>query len=206
MNRSLRIAFVTAVLAAFLPLSSVSAQNTPGTWHLGLHGGVAASEFRGDDVGGSDFRTGLTTGLSLTYDVNEVFSMQPGVLYTIKGGDDVGRFQQRVRFDYLEIPVLFKLSAPLQPVTPRLYAGPALGILLAAETAGLNVYDDVSRLDLGGVVGGELAFNLSRFNRVVDEIAIDGRYSIGFIGVDEIEDADIFNNNFSGQLSLRFAL
>jgi hypothetical protein len=81
-----------------------------------------------------------------------------------------------------------------------------VGYLLSAETSGQNVLDDTRRFDVGGVVGGELALDLSRFGRFLDEVALDGRYNLGFLTVDDVTEAEIFNNSFSGKLSLRFRL
>lgn len=199
-----RIASVLVLLALMLPaLPAAYAQETPGAWHLGLRGGLSSADLRGNDAD-SEFRTGFSGGVFATYDVNSAFSVQPEVLYTTKGGNNVGALRSTVRYDYLEVPILFKLSAPLKPVTPRLYAGPGVGFLLNAELSGRDISDDIRSVDVGGIVGGELAVDLSRFGRLFNEIALDGRYNIGLRSVDDVSDADVFNNNFAGKLSLRF--
>lgn len=53
---------------------------------------------------------------------------------------------------------------------------------------------------------GEIGIDLSRVAGRLDEIAIDGRYEIGVLKVDEASDGDLFNNGFSGRLSIRFRL
>jgi hypothetical protein len=193
-------------VAAVLP---ARAQEVPGAFHLGLRGGFSQANLYGDDISGSDFRPGFSGGVFATYDVNSSFSIQPEVLYTTKGAKNVQTPTglTRLRADYLEVPVLFKLSAPLKPVTPRLYVGPSLGILLNAEANGIDAGGVTRDVDIGGVIGGEIAFDLSRVSRFVDELALDGRYSMGFLETDSVaENADVFNNNFAGKLSLRFPI
>lgn len=196
-----------ALLVAFaLPVSSQAQSDT----YIGIRGGVTQATFYGDDVASNDFRPGFTGGVFLTYDVNPQFSIQPEVLYSLRGAknhfsatsspdlNDV-----RVSQDVIEIPVLFKLSAPLSPITPRIYAGPALGFITGSDVDGQEADDAFTDVDFSGVVGGEIAYSLGGGA----EVALDGRYNLGLSSLgDAGEFEDVSTSAFTGTFSLRFSL
>ena len=179
---------------------------------LGIRGGLSQATFYGDDVASNDFRPGFTGGVFLNYQVNDVFAIQPEVLYSVRGAKN--HFSEttspdlndvRVRQDVIEIPVLFKLSAPLSPITPRLYAGPALAFITNSEIDGADADDAFTDTDFGGVVGGEIAYALNK--GPLSEIAIDGRYNLGFTELGDVGDFEAVSTSaFTGTLSLRFDL
>lgn len=180
---------------------------------IGVRGGLTQATLYGDDVEDAGFRPGFTGGAYLTYRVNEALSVQPEVLYSVRGAKNVDYNlptavveDDRVRHDVLQVPVLFKLSAPLEPVTPRLYAGPAVGFLLNSEIDGQDADDTFTSVDFGGVVGGELALDLNQqTGGVVDEIALDGRYNVGFVDLGDTAGIEALRTSaFTGTLSLRF--
>ncbi|WP_251924427.1 porin family protein, partial [Salinibacter ruber] len=158
------IATLALLLGLALPMSSQAQSPID----LGVRGGVTQATFYGDDVSSNDFRPGFTGGVFLNYQVNDVFAVQPEVLYSRRGTknhfDESGRFDDvRVRQDVIEIPVLLKLSAPTAPVTPRLYVGPALGFVTNSELGNGNDADDsFTDVDFSGVVGGEIAYALNK--------------------------------------------
>ncbi len=178
---------------------------------IGLRGGLTQATFYGDDVSSNDFRPGFTGGVFLTYQVNEAFSIQPEVLYSVRGSKELdlapttGTEDLRVRQDIIEIPVLFKLSAPLSPITPRLFAGPSLGFITNSEVDGQDADDRFGDVDFGGVVGGEIAYALNA--GALSEIALDGRYNLGFVDLGDSDAVEsVSNSAFTGTLSLRFSL
>ena len=204
---------ITAALATFALLVGLSlpmASQAQSPIDIGVRGGLTQATFYGDDVASNDFRPGFTGGVFLRYRVNEAFSIQPEVLYSVRGAknhfNEAGTLQDvRVRQDVIEIPVLFKLSAPLSPITPRLYAGPALGFLTNNEVNGNDADDAFGDVDLSGVVGGEIAFAVNR--GPLSEIALDGRYNLGLVDLGDVQGFEkVSTSAFTGTLSLAFSL
>ena len=196
-----------ATLALLLGLALPMTSQAQSPIDLGVRGGVTQATFYGDDVASNDFRPGFTGGVFLNYQVNDVFAVQPEVLYSRRGtknhnsaaGTDI-----RVRQDVIEIPVLLKLSAPTAPVTPRLYVGPALGFITNSELGNGNDADDrFTDVDFSGVVGGEIAYALNK--GPLSEIAVDGRYNLGLANLGDANNfEDVRTSAFTGTLSLRF--
>ena len=200
------IATLALLVGLALPMSSQAQSPID----LGVRGGVTQATFYGDDVASNDFRPGFTGGVFLNYQVNDVFSVQPEVLYSRRGAKN--HFSEttspdledvRVRQDVIEIPVLLKLSAPTAPVTPRLYVGPALGFITNSEVDGVDADDSFTDVDFSGVVGGEIAYALNK--GPLSEIAVDGRYNLGFTSLGDVGNfEDVSTSAFTGTLSLRF--
>lgn len=200
------IATLALLLGLALPMSSQAQSPVD----LGVRGGLTQATFYGDDVSSNDFRPGFTGGVFLNYQVNEVFAVQPEVLYSVRGAKN--HFSEttspdlediRVRQDVIEIPVLLKLSAPTAPVTPRLYVGPALGFVTNSEVDGVDADDSFTDVDFSGVVGGEIAYALDK--GPLSEIAVDGRYNLGLANLGDANNfEDVRTSAFTGTLSLRF--
>lgn len=204
---------ITAAVATFALLVGLSlpmASQAQSPVDIGVRGGVTQATFYGDDVASNDFRPGFTGGAYLTYHVNEAFSIQPEVLYSVRGAknhfNEAGTLQDvRVRQDVIEIPVLFKLSAPLAPITPRLYAGPALSFVTNSEVDGADADDAFNDVDFSGVIGGEIAFAVNK--GPLSEIALDGRYNVGFVDLGDVQGFEsVSTSAFTGTLSLGFNL
>jgi len=201
-------AFATFALLIGFALPMTSQAQSP--IDIGVRGGLTQAAFYGDDVSSNDFRPGFTGGVFLNYQVNEAFSIQPEVLYSVRGAknhfNEAGTLQDvRVRQDVIEIPVLFKLSAPLSPITPRLYAGPALGFLTNSEVDGNEADDAFGDVDFSGVVGGEIAFAVNK--GPLSEIALDGRYNLGLVELGDVQGFEAVSTSaFTGTLSLSFNL
>jgi len=199
-----------ATLALLVAVSLPTTSQAQSAFDIGVRGGVTQATFYGDDVASNDFRPGFTGGLFLTYQVNEAFSIQPEVLYSLRGAknhfsattspdlEDV-----RVSQDVIEIPVLFKLSAPLSPITPRIYAGPSLGFITSTSVNGEDADDAFNDVDVGGVLGGEIAYQIGA--GPLSEVALDGRYNLGFVDQGDVGNfEDVQNSAFTGTMSLRF--
>jgi hypothetical protein len=198
------IATLALLVGLVLPVSS-QAQSA---FDIGVRGGVTQATYYGDDVASNDFRPGFTGGVFLTYQVNEAFSIQPEVLYSLRGAKDhfneAGTLNDvRVSQDVIEIPVLFKLSAPLSPITPRIFAGPSIGFITNTSVNGVDADDAFNDVDFGGVLGGEIAYQIGA--GPLSEVALDGRYNVGFVDLGDLETFEsVSNSAFTGTMSLRF--
>lgn len=188
---------------------------------VGLKGGVSQSTFSEDSDAG--FRTGVTGGGYIQYDVNSAFSVQTEAIFNFKGADanqgdlsapflrDLsGKYEIR----YLEFPVLLKLNAPLgETFHASVYVGPQLGFKTQDELDGrgldqlTNNSDTVVPIEFSGLVGGDLGINLEPFGlQPLSRIVLDGRYVRGFTNVFSVSDQtpSIKNASFSGTLSVEF--
>lgn len=215
--------FASALL--FTPLAT-QAQDQAGQAYLGVRGGLSQPTLSGDAIGSADARSEAGGGIFVGHTVNEVFSVQLEALYSIRGAENVtatGGPNESDALDlsgadlsvkYLEMPVLFKLTAPISVVKIRGFAGPALGFQLGAQINGKDNYERLqsnpsvsSRFrfyDISGIVGGEIGVPVP--GGFLDEVAVDGRYNIGLVDIDNNQGFHMKNEALSGTLSLRFNL
>ncbi len=208
MKRYIIIIPVLLGMSALLS-GSVCAQALTGK---GVKVGLNMAKPYGEDVegmgGGADlrFKMGLCAGVFITLSVTEVVALQPEVLYTQKGiiweweeNDTTIKWIQSL--DYLEIPLLVKLSLPTQgTVKPHLFVGPFIGYNIVAKVRAeldgftspeADIKDDVKDIELGLVLGGGADFGLP-----TSKITFDVRYTLGLPTFDEHE-RDIKNGVIS---------
>lgn len=227
LTRTLVTSFAIFLGCAFVAAPhSATAQNEPGELSLGLHGGLAQSQFAGDGVDASSLQ-GFSGGIGFQYHVNEVFSVELGALYTQRGAEDVtasaapntsspafNYSEDRLTVNYYDFPLLLKITAPIEAVKIRALAGPALSFLRSASQNGNDVqrYTESAKpvenrfllYDFAGVVGGEIAVPLPGL--VNGEVAVDGRYSFGLDNVEQTQGFEFKNRTLSGSLIFRFAM
>lgn len=116
----------------------------------------------------TDTYVSFTAGVFAVIKMSDKFGLQPELLYSGQGGDQGGS----IRFGYLNVPVMFRFS-PIPAF--NLQAGPQLGILLTAETAGIDTKIVMNTTDFG------LAFGLGyEFPIKVD---VGFRYILGLSNI-----------------------
>jgi len=109
------------------------------------------------------------------------------------------------KVNYLEIPVLAKLSIPTKgTVKPSLFVGPSLAIKLSSkakwEYAGESEEEDIEELkstDFGLVFGGGVDFALGQ-----GKLTIDARYTLGLTKVGEPEEGEEEVDMKNGAISI----
>jgi hypothetical protein len=211
---------VTGVLALmFLLPNSSLASGIKG----GLKIGVSSAKLHGDDVGdledllGEDLksRIGFSVGGFITFNISEMFAIQPEVLYTMKGL----RYEEEIfgetlkvwmKLDYLEIPVLVKIIFPSPGgVNPYLFAGPAVAIKVSgkvkAEFAGESDEEDIEDMkstDFGLVIGAGVDFGFGALGK--GTLSVDIRYSLGLSTISDFEGDDVKNGAFSLMVGFSF--
>jgi hypothetical protein len=114
----------------------------------GFKGGVHSADLVADDLAEAievpeeftERRTGVAVGGFLLIDLTGPFALQPEVAYVQKGLDitdlpnDPDVEAGGLTLNYVEIPVLGKLQVPVTgPITPTMFAGPAVGVNVNAE-------------------------------------------------------------------------
>lgn len=194
MNRRFVAILVCAVLAAGIGVAPALARDGM-PLRFGVKAGINISDFRGNDVEGLgellDWKTGFCGGVFASYAVNDWFSLQPELLYSMKGMK-LGLFTESFltfSLDYIEIPVLAVAKLPVQSkLKPFVYGGPVIGFNVRSE-AGVTVFDEDFSADLSEYVATtefSLAFgagiNIAIAGR---EMTLEGRYVPGLTNVFE---------------------
>lgn len=219
--KRLNTIIVTGALALmFLLPNSSLASGIKG----GLKIGVSSAKLHGDDVGdledlfGEDLksRIGFSVGGFITFNISEMFAIQPEVLYTMKGL----RYEEEIfgetlkvwmKLDYLEIPVLVKIIFPSPGgVNPYLFAGPAVAIKLSAkvkaEIAGESeeepIEEGLKSTDFGLVIGAGVDFGFGASG--MGKMTLDVRYSLGLSTISDFEGDDVKNGAFSLMVGFSF--
>ncbi len=139
----------------------------------------------------SDARIGLVGGVFLSINVSPTFSIQPEILYSVKGVEKKVRYNfmgtpyetvLQIETAYLEIPVLLKYKFPSEgKIRPSLYAGPALGFNLSgkfkleegnegafATNLGERDILNLKSTEFSGVLGGELGIAMGNTTLLLD--------------------------------------
>ncbi|MFH1039258.1 MAG: outer membrane beta-barrel protein [PVC group bacterium] len=151
-----------------IPAGAAPAPSEP-TIRVGLKAGMALAGLYGGSSGDWDGRTGFTGGVFLRWLLSESFTVQPELLYTMKGAEYSedyrgSRLEITLKMDYLELPVLAKYVFPVGwSVKPHVFAGPSVGIKIGDDlkaryqgqsTAIPESVADLSDFEFGLVAGG----------------------------------------------------
>jgi hypothetical protein len=191
----------TLVLVLLVTLSS-SAQVG-----FGIKGGVNVATVGGADVTGTPKTlTGFVGGAYLDFDIPFLVTIQPEVLYSMKGYgiDESVTFSGTTysatgtaNLNYLEIPVLIKYSFPVPVVKPSVFVGPSMGILLNAKvkvdvtgqpTQETDIKSNTTGTDWGFVFGASA-------NILV--VTVDVRYTLGLTSLDKSGSSKVYNHVWS---------
>jgi len=108
---------------------------------------------------------GFIGGGFLDYHFTDIISVQPEILFTMKGEKlnetvrDFGIVHSDIRFNYIEVPLLGKITLfTKNAIHPVISAGPFF-----------SVYPkNFKRTDFGLVFGGGADFDITRFNIILD--------------------------------------
>jgi hypothetical protein len=197
-----RLVVLCAATAAALLARRASAQVT-------VLAGATFSELRGIDDARLDRRTGAFGGLSFVVPFGRgALALQPELLVISKGADAPAATGGGVRLNYLEVPVLLRLSpAPQSALRPHVYVGPYLGLRITCDISGsAQSCDDVpdlnaNELDVGGVLGGGVMFALGGLNATVG-----GRYGFGVSRVADFRVGNVRESARNGVFALYVGL
>jgi hypothetical protein len=155
-----------------------------------------------------------------------VFAVQPEILITQKGGHNyemLDHINEEYKFNYLEIPVLFKAGIPLpnDVIFPHVFVGPYYASALTSSYVGSGGFNDVSgantqresfvyqrnlrQNDLGILGGAGVDIRLNRLF-----FTFDARYHLGLRTIDaggnNYDQREIRNGMFliTGGVGVRF--
>ena len=142
-------------------------------------------------IGNTENKSGFCGGGFITFNISDVFAIQPELLITQKGTKEIirdwsffGSYDTNtLKITYLEIPVLAKFSI-LSKARPNFFIGPALSLKLSASSEFLgntyDVSDSFNSVDFGLVFGGGFDFG---------GLVLEARYTRGLTSIVEIGDA-----------------
>ncbi|HSG27926.1 MAG TPA: porin family protein [Candidatus Krumholzibacterium sp.] len=137
------------------------------------------------------FRTGFVGGVFVNMPLAGGFSIQPELLYAMKGARFEGDGGEvTAKFDYLMVPVLAKFELPLGGILkPCIFAGPSISFNIGSdveigEEGGpsytVDFSDAINNVDYGFVLGAGFGVGLG-----AGTLTFDLRYEMGLAKVIE---------------------
>ncbi|HEX8350150.1 MAG TPA: porin family protein [Hymenobacter sp.] len=162
--------------------AAAMAQDSP---RFGIKAGANYTKFSGDNLGNIGYKFGFVGGLAANFGFSESLSLQPELLYSMKGCElkDAPLADYNFKLNYLDLPIMFRYTLN-DGQGPFVQAGPQLGYLINAKVSDgdgneIEVEDDAfQKLELGYVaaIGYQTQAGLSveaRFNGGINSIGKD---------------------------------
>jgi hypothetical protein len=192
MKKSLAI-LVIGLFALLMALPQTSAAGVK----FGLKGGANIANVNGnwdETLGDWKSTVGFCGGVFLELNFGRILTIQPEALYTLKGADTG---DGKLKFDYIEFPILLKVRIPTGSIHPFIFAGPSFGFNLKALINGAEI-SDMPKSDYSAVLGGGLQLGRS--------IHVDVRYTMGLqkLEIPDLDTIDLKNGVLSATLGLAF--
>jgi len=171
--------FLSVLVVLGMTITIAQTESNTTTFRWGPTAGVNFSGVTGDDVDNVNSRTGIRVGAVASIGISEVFSVQPEVVYSMRGWKD-GEFT--IKIDYVDVPILadFEVYDGLS-----LQGGPIIGFNISGEVEGggnTSDLDNIESVNFGFAVGAQYEFSMGLF--------LNARYDMGF------------NDVFSGDIDI----
>lgn len=143
------------------------------------------------DADNLTMKPGLIAGVAWELKLIEKFSVQPELLFSMKGAKTKADNTVSVlRLNYLDIPILLKLNIPIGIIVPNVCAGPSVGIRMGTGGYTENdsmkvrmtkddiywVMDHTNLIDFGVALGAGVGINAGPGSFVFDI-----RYTLGLM-------------------------
>lgn len=196
--RRLASALPLAVLLAG-PLQAQAGQET----RIGPFGAINFATFGGSDVGDVDTRTGVQAGVFASFPLSRYLALVPAASYSQEGAsvDVGGGVTGTFLLDYLEVPVLLKLTAPLEghpQLRPWIMAGPSVGFQLSckvrAENSSQTAEGDCNDANVNAATKSVAFSGVLGVGMDVGRFTVGLRYQAGLSSIDDSgADADVKN-------------
>lgn len=120
---------------------------------IGLKAGASLTNFTGSDVSGVSSKFGAHGGLVANFAFSDALSVQPEVLFSMKGAQNPDDSKDKLNLNYIDVPVMLQYNAD------GLFfeAGPQIGFLASAKstdgTNDVDVKEAFKSVDFGYAVG-----------------------------------------------------
>jgi hypothetical protein len=166
--------FLVAGCLGFAP-AVVSAQTS-----IGIKGGLSYATLS-DKSPDFDSRTGFAAGIAVDMR-SGLIGIQPEILYVQKGVTATGMPSgSSPKLDYLEVPVLLKLTLGTPGIQPMVYAGPSAGFRLSCKVAEVTCNSGtIKSTDWSAVLGGGVRIGGNK------GLTLEGRYSWGLKDIHDV--------------------
>ena len=193
-NMKLFVALFTALL--FTGVATAQHGNTPaGFINIGIKGGLNLYNIQNDNDVKYDPRLGYHFGLLGHIHLNEMFALQPEIVYSAQGAKyKVDNETTNYNVSYINVPVLVQY---MFDNGIRLQAGPQIGFLIDAKLKTSDIETDnkenLNPIDLALSIGAGYIFPPSG-------LGIDVRYNLGLNNMND--PGDINSTNRGLQLGL----
>lgn len=172
---------ILGLVCAVVLIAGISGFAAAADLSYGVKGGINMANLTGDGISDTSSAMRFALGGFLTYSVSDNFVLQPELLYTQKGCEfDSFGITSKLKFDYIEIPILAKyLISPGKSTCPFIFGGPVIATLMSAKFDDEDAKDNIKSTDFGLVIGAgvELESGISidiRYNMGLTKIAKDG--------------------------------
>lgn len=151
------------------------------------------------------FLFSLTGGLSFTYSDNEHYGYGADIVIANEGGkttlnNGVEDLETKIKLTYIRVPIKYIrfFGNYGEPIRPKMFAGPSIAYLVAAETNGDGSFRDFNQWDMGLHVG--VGANKIICNRIW--LNTDITYTQGLLDVTKNKTNDDVNLNGSVRLNI----
>ncbi|MBI2822990.1 MAG: PorT family protein [Acidobacteria bacterium] len=139
----------------------------------------------------SELRLGLLAGAFVAANINRYLAIQPEALFSRKGTrleghtEDPFPLEASVRLDYIEVPVLARLSISRGARAGYLIAGPAIGFSVGTDLRAQissrslperDISDEIKNTEVSFVLGGGVQLR---------HLLVEGRYTQGLTKIRE---------------------
>lgn len=194
---------IVSVVLAFVLLSAAIPGAAAEFTSVGFKGGLCAATLHGDlptdPFVSNATRYGFGGGVSLTFAMGGAFSIQPEILYVMKGtslgsvditdpgGNVLGTADLTEAVDYIEIPILARFGPTASgSLSPYLLVGPSIGVRLSQQlelSGSTNVSGDIDLFrsaDLGITLGPGV-----ELGRGGARALLEARYTLGLTDAGE---------------------
>jgi hypothetical protein len=163
------------------------AEKKDGGLSIGPKGGVSINRYKSSANSTRDGdRTGAVIGGFANISFLRVFSIQPEIFFSQRGGAayNIDNTTSRYKLSYMEVPILFKVRLPIERTFfPHVFVGPDIAYRIfsnSTNTDGNGNTSDVDntqirRIDTGGVLGAGLDVQSKHLF-----FTVDGRYGFSF--------------------------
>jgi hypothetical protein len=118
---------------------------------FGVKAGATLTNFMGDDVSDeSDNKFGFLAGVVANFPVNDMFSVQPEVLFSQKGAE---AGDTKLNQNYVDVPVMVKVNTGDNGSGLFFELGPQFGLLVSSKTGDTDTKEAFNTFDFGYAAG-----------------------------------------------------
>ena len=200
------IAASTIFFLASSALANERDNSTTNTMGLGIHSGMNYSNFQytKDSVNYmKSSKTGVLWGVHFEDFTPNLLAYRIEANYSSKGYN-LDQFSS-ITHNYLQIPLLFKVSPLFGPFKVFAEAGPAVSLLLSDTVEVVNssgtVSDDSSSWDLSVIAGLGVGLKLDNFI-----VEVEGRYDYGLKSLNNSDSINVKSRAFQTVVGVTFFL